>query len=125
MTIRWASIVGGGAIGFLTPRTGVRFELRHFRTFEREAICAGEVSATTEFLALYRGCRHPALKSFALASPLLYLVTMTAFLLSRRAARIAAVLTLSLALTTCTVAPDQDRCAEEQILGGRGRQART
>jgi hypothetical protein len=28
--------VGGGAIGFLTPRTGLRFELRHFRTFERE-----------------------------------------------------------------------------------------
>jgi hypothetical protein len=28
--------VGGGAIGLLTPRTGVRFELRHFRTFERE-----------------------------------------------------------------------------------------
>ncbi len=28
--------VGGGAIGFLTQRTGVRFELRHFRTFERE-----------------------------------------------------------------------------------------
>jgi hypothetical protein len=28
--------VGGGAIGFLTRRTGVRFELRHFRTFERE-----------------------------------------------------------------------------------------
>jgi hypothetical protein len=28
--------VGGGAIGFFTPRTGVRFELRHFRTFERE-----------------------------------------------------------------------------------------
>jgi hypothetical protein len=28
--------VGGGAIGFLTPRTGVRFELRHFRTFDRE-----------------------------------------------------------------------------------------
>ena len=27
--------VGGGAIGFLTPRTGVRFELRHFRTFDR------------------------------------------------------------------------------------------
>jgi hypothetical protein len=27
--------VGGGAIGFLTRRTGVRFELRHFRTFER------------------------------------------------------------------------------------------
>lgn len=28
--------VGGGAIGFLTTRTGVRFELRHFRTLERE-----------------------------------------------------------------------------------------
>lgn len=28
--------VGGGAIGFLTPRTGIRFELRHFRTFDRE-----------------------------------------------------------------------------------------
>jgi hypothetical protein len=28
--------VGAGAIGFLTPRTGLRFELRHFRTFERE-----------------------------------------------------------------------------------------
>lgn len=28
--------VGAGAIGFLTPRTGVRFELRHFRTFDRE-----------------------------------------------------------------------------------------
>jgi len=28
--------VGGGAIGFLTQRTGVRFELRHFRTFGRQ-----------------------------------------------------------------------------------------
>lgn len=28
--------IGAGAIGFLTPRTGVRFELRHFRTLERE-----------------------------------------------------------------------------------------
>jgi hypothetical protein len=28
--------VGAGAIGFLSPRTGVRFELRHFRTFDRE-----------------------------------------------------------------------------------------
>jgi hypothetical protein len=28
--------VGGGAIGFLSPRTGVRFELRHFRSLERE-----------------------------------------------------------------------------------------
>jgi opacity protein-like surface antigen len=28
--------VGAGAIGFFTPRTGVRFELRHFRTLERD-----------------------------------------------------------------------------------------
>jgi len=28
--------VGAGAIGFLTRRTGVRFELRHFRTLERQ-----------------------------------------------------------------------------------------
>jgi hypothetical protein len=37
--------VGAGAIGFLTPRTGLRFELRHFRTFEREN------SATSGILA--------------------------------------------------------------------------
>ncbi len=41
--------VGGGAIGFLTPRTGVRFELRHFRTLERQADLAGEVSARLSF----------------------------------------------------------------------------
>jgi Outer membrane protein beta-barrel domain len=41
--------VGGGAIGFLTPRTGVRFELRHLRTFEREADLGGEVSARLSF----------------------------------------------------------------------------
>ena len=35
--------VGGGAIGFLTRRTGVRFELRHFRTFEREESEFGDV----------------------------------------------------------------------------------
>lgn len=29
--------LGAGAIGFLTPRTGVRFELRHFRTLDRQA----------------------------------------------------------------------------------------
>jgi hypothetical protein len=28
--------VGGGAIGFLTPNTGVRFDLRHFRSLERD-----------------------------------------------------------------------------------------
>lgn len=35
--------VGAGAIGFLTPRTGVRFELRHFRTLDRQASRADEV----------------------------------------------------------------------------------
>jgi hypothetical protein len=28
--------LGGGAIGFLSPRTGVRFDLRHLRTLSRE-----------------------------------------------------------------------------------------
>ena len=42
--------VGAGAIGFLTPRTGVRFELRHFRTFEREANdVSGEVFPRLSF----------------------------------------------------------------------------
>jgi hypothetical protein len=27
---------GGGAIGFITPRTGVRFEVRHFRSLEHD-----------------------------------------------------------------------------------------
>jgi hypothetical protein len=27
--------VGGGAVGFITPRTGLRFELRQFRSLER------------------------------------------------------------------------------------------
>lgn len=27
---------GGGAIGFITPRTGIRFEVRHFRSLERD-----------------------------------------------------------------------------------------
>jgi hypothetical protein len=26
--------LGGGAVGFITPRTGLRFEIRHFRSFE-------------------------------------------------------------------------------------------
>jgi hypothetical protein len=26
--------LGGGAVGFITPRTGLRFEVRHFRSFE-------------------------------------------------------------------------------------------
>jgi Outer membrane protein beta-barrel domain len=42
--------LGGGAIGFLTPRTGVRFELRNFRTPEREANPANlDVSARVSF----------------------------------------------------------------------------
>jgi hypothetical protein len=28
--------IGGGAIGFISPRTGFRFELRHFRSLERD-----------------------------------------------------------------------------------------
>ena len=39
-----------------------------------------------------------------MAGPLLYLLSMTPFLLSRRRTRIAAALTLSLALTSLTVA---------------------
>lgn len=41
--------VGGGAIGFLTRRTGVRFELRHFRTFEREPSEFGDVGPRVGF----------------------------------------------------------------------------
>lgn len=42
--------LGAGAIGYLTPRTGVRFELRHFRTFEREAnVASGEVLPRLSF----------------------------------------------------------------------------
>jgi hypothetical protein len=41
--------VGGGAIGFLSRRTGVRFELRHFRTFNREADLSGEVQPRLSF----------------------------------------------------------------------------
>lgn len=28
--------IGGGAVGFVTPRTGFRFEVRHFRSLERD-----------------------------------------------------------------------------------------
>lgn len=41
--------VGGGAIGFLTRRTGVRFELRHFRTFQREPSEFEEVGPRVSF----------------------------------------------------------------------------
>ena len=42
--------IGGGAIGFLSPRTGLRFELRHFRTLEDATNPAnGEVSTRLSF----------------------------------------------------------------------------
>ena len=41
--------VGAGAIGFLTPRTGVRFELRHFRTLERQEDLMGELVPRLSF----------------------------------------------------------------------------
>ena len=42
--------IGGGAIGFLSPRTGVRFEVRHFRTLEEATNPAsGEVSTRLSF----------------------------------------------------------------------------
>jgi hypothetical protein len=41
--------IGAGAIGFLTRRTGVRFELRHFRTFEREPSDFGDVAPLVGF----------------------------------------------------------------------------
>jgi hypothetical protein len=42
--------IGGGAIGFLSPRTGIRFELRHFRTLEDATNPAnGEVSTRLSF----------------------------------------------------------------------------
>jgi hypothetical protein len=35
--------VGGGAMGFFTPRTGVRFEVRHFRSLKRDTdVLTGE-----------------------------------------------------------------------------------
>jgi hypothetical protein len=42
--------LGAGAIGLLSPRTGLRFELRHFRTFSRDAIgTTGERDARLSF----------------------------------------------------------------------------
>ena len=41
---------GGGAIGFITPRTGVRFEIRHFRSLERdEELFTGETQSLLSF----------------------------------------------------------------------------
>jgi hypothetical protein len=42
--------LGAGAIGLLSPRTGLRFELRHFRTLSRDAIeSTGERDARLSF----------------------------------------------------------------------------
>jgi len=42
--------IGAGAIGLLSPRTGLRFELRHFRTFDREVNeASGETDAKLSF----------------------------------------------------------------------------
>lgn len=42
--------LGAGAIGLLSPRTGLRFELRHFRTLSRDAIeTTGERDARLSF----------------------------------------------------------------------------
>jgi hypothetical protein len=43
------SPVDDNSIGFLTRRTGVRFELRHFRTFEREPSDFGDVGPRVSF----------------------------------------------------------------------------
>jgi hypothetical protein len=51
--------LGGGAIGLVTPRTGVRFDLRHFRSLERDTnpLTGGPAGV----LAVHRRCRDPAL----------------------------------------------------------------
>ena len=41
--------VGAGAIGFLTNRTGVRFDLRYARTFSRDNTLLGERQAKLSF----------------------------------------------------------------------------
>ena len=47
---------GGGAIGLLTPRTGFRFELRHFRSLERdEDLFSGETESLLSFWRLTVG----------------------------------------------------------------------
>jgi hypothetical protein len=41
---------GGGAVGFITPRTGVRFEVRQFRSLERdENLLTGETKSLLSF----------------------------------------------------------------------------
>ena len=41
---------GGGVVGFITPRTGVRFEVRHFRSLEHEeTFLTGESQSLLSF----------------------------------------------------------------------------
>jgi hypothetical protein len=47
---------GGGAIGFLSPRTGVRFEVRHFRSLKRDTDqLTGETSSLLSFWRVTAG----------------------------------------------------------------------
>ena len=47
---------GGGAIGFFSPRTGVRFEVRHFRSLKRETDqLTGETSSLLSFWRITAG----------------------------------------------------------------------
>jgi hypothetical protein len=42
--------IGGGAVGFISPRTGFRFELRHFRSLERDTdLFTGERESLLSF----------------------------------------------------------------------------
>jgi hypothetical protein len=48
--------VGGGAIGLITPRTGFRFEIRHFRSLERDADAfSGETESLLSFWRITAG----------------------------------------------------------------------
>jgi hypothetical protein len=41
--------IGAGAMGFFSRNTGIRFEVRHFRTFERETNLMGDLQARLSF----------------------------------------------------------------------------
>ena len=45
----WGMQLGGGAIGMLTDRAGVRFDLRHSRTLSRDATLRGERTSKLSF----------------------------------------------------------------------------
>ena len=53
--LAFAAILGG-AIGFFSPRTGVRFEVRHFRSLKRETDqLTGETSSLLSFWRITAG----------------------------------------------------------------------